>query len=107
MAAEVVNDNIAIEEVLVVVTVVILNSKIIVYIYIFFYLPSSIKTVLIHSFPILEDSQLQYPFFYRAMYSVLEDGWTTFLPESEFSRLVQPGDDWRISYVNKDYKVTR
>lgn len=48
---------------------------------------------------------LQYPFFYRAMYTVLEDGWTTFMPESEFSRLVQPGDDWRISYVNKDYKV--
>ncbi|KAK4294796.1 hypothetical protein Pmani_032600 [Petrolisthes manimaculis] len=51
------------------------------------------------------DPQLQYPFFYRAMYPVLEDGWSTFLPESEFSRLVQPGDDWRISYVNKDYKV--
>ncbi|KAK8753280.1 hypothetical protein OTU49_003661, partial [Cherax quadricarinatus] len=53
----------------------------------------------------VEEPLLQYPFFYRAMYTVLEDGWTTFMPESEFSRLVQPGDDWRISYVNKDYKV--
>ncbi|XP_064100923.1 myotubularin-related protein 9-like [Macrobrachium nipponense] len=39
------------------------------------------------------------------MYTVLEDGWTAFTTESEFSRLIQPGDDWRISYVNKDYKV--
>ncbi|XP_063863247.1 myotubularin-related protein 9-like isoform X1 [Scylla paramamosain] len=53
----------------------------------------------------VEDPTFQYPFFYRAMYNVLEDGWTTFLPESEFSRVIQPGDDWRISYVNKDYKV--
>ncbi|KAG0726412.1 Myotubularin-related protein 9 [Chionoecetes opilio] len=52
-----------------------------------------------------EDPTFRYPFFYRAMYTILEDGWTTFLPESEFSRLIQPGDDWRISYVNKDYKV--
>lgn len=52
-----------------------------------------------------EEPLLQYPFFYRAMYQILEDGWTAFMPESEFSRLVQPGDDWRISYVNKDYKV--
>ncbi|XP_063591147.1 myotubularin-related protein 9-like isoform X1 [Penaeus indicus] len=53
----------------------------------------------------VEEPLLQYPFFYRAMYQILEDGWTAFMPESEFSRLVQPGDDWRISYVNKDYKV--
>lgn len=53
----------------------------------------------------VEDPLLKYPFFYRAMYTVLEDGWTAFTTESEFSRLIQPGDDWRISYVNKDYKV--
>ncbi|XP_047493625.1 myotubularin-related protein 9-like [Penaeus chinensis] len=53
----------------------------------------------------VEEPLLRYPFFYRAMYQILEDGWTAFMPESEFSRLVQPGDDWRISYVNKDYKV--
>ena len=40
------------------------------------------------------------------MYPVLEDGWTIFQPENEFSRLVQRGDEWRISYVNKDFKVS-
>ncbi|CAL4079373.1 unnamed protein product, partial [Meganyctiphanes norvegica] len=53
----------------------------------------------------VEEPLLQYPFFYRPMYTVLEDGWGAFNPETEFSRLVQPGDDWRISYVNKDFKV--
>ncbi|XP_076059911.1 myotubularin-related protein 9-like isoform X1 [Oratosquilla oratoria] len=54
----------------------------------------------------VDEPTLLYPFFYRPMYTVLEDGWTAFLPESEFSRLVQSGDDWRMSYVNKDYKVS-
>ena len=39
------------------------------------------------------------------MYTVLEDGWTAFRPETEFSKLVMQQDDWRISYVNKDYSV--
>ncbi|KAF4531437.1 hypothetical protein B566_EDAN004207 [Ephemera danica] len=55
----------------------------------------------------LEDVTLLYPFFYRPMYTILEDGWTAFRPESEFSRLLVPGssEDWRITYVNKDFSV--
>lgn len=54
----------------------------------------------------LEKQTLYYPFFYQPVYSVLEDGWTAFRPEIEFSKLVmlQP-EDWRISYVNKDFSV--
>lgn len=45
-----------------------------------------------------------YPFFYRPMYNILEDGYTLFKPEVEFAKLIS-GDDWRLSNVNKDYSV--
>lgn len=35
-----------------------------------------------------------------------EDGWSTFQPLSEWSRLLAThGDEWRISHLNKDYRV--
>ena len=35
-----------------------------------------------------------------------EDGWTSFNSLSEWSRiLADHGDEWRISQLNKDYKV--
>jgi myotubularin-related protein 9 len=47
-----------------------------------------------------------YPFFYRAMFPILEDGWTAFRPETEYSQLVtSQADEWRISYINKDFSV--
>ncbi len=50
-----------------------------------------------------------YAFFYRPMYSnseVVEDGWTAFSTEAEFSKLIlQSENEWRISHVNKDYSV--
>ncbi|XP_055914081.1 myotubularin-related protein 9 [Eupeodes corollae] len=52
----------------------------------------------------LHNIELDYPFFYRPMYSILEDGFTMFRPESEFSKLIT-GDEWRISHVNKDFSV--
>lgn len=53
----------------------------------------------------LKDSKTYYPFFHRAMFDVLEDGWTSFLPETEYSKLLQNKEEWRISHVNKDYSV--
>lgn len=56
---------------------------------------------------ILADPNNWYPFFYRPMYTILEDGWTTFRPETEFSKLVSAlSEEWRFSYVNKDYNVS-
>lgn len=52
----------------------------------------------------LERIDQLYPFFYRPMYSILEDGFTMFSPELEFSKLLA-GDEWRISNVNKDFTV--
>lgn len=47
-----------------------------------------------------------YPFFYRPIFSVIEDGWTAFRPEFEFNKLVTTyPDEWRISYINQDFKV--
>ncbi|XP_015603918.1 myotubularin-related protein 9 [Cephus cinctus] len=57
------------------------------------------------------DQTFQYPFFYRPQPSnnsmgQIEDGWTAFAPVSEWSRLLATyADEWRISYLNRDYKV--
>lgn len=40
------------------------------------------------------------------MFDVLEDGWTSFLPEVEYSKVLQNKEEWRISHVNKDYSVS-
>jgi len=51
-----------------------------------------------------EDQTKFYPFFFRPNYPILEDGWTVFRPELEFSKLLQ-GDEWRLTYVNSDFQV--
>lgn len=38
------------------------------------------------------------------MYNILEDGYTMFRPEIEFSKLLAT-DDWRLSTCNKDYSI--
>lgn len=54
----------------------------------------------------IEDTTKLYPFFYRPMYNIIEDGWTAFRPETEFNKLVTTySDEWRISYVNQDFRV--
>ncbi|KAL5015317.1 hypothetical protein ScPMuIL_009587 [Solemya velum] len=53
----------------------------------------------------IDDISLQYPFFYRPMFDILEDGWQAFLPENEFNRFKECSDEWRLSYVNKEYGV--
>ena len=39
------------------------------------------------------------------MHTILEDGWTAFLLDSEFPKLTRHSDDWRISAVNRDFQV--
>ncbi|XP_002742067.2 myotubularin-related protein 9 [Saccoglossus kowalevskii] len=51
----------------------------------------------------LETITLTYPFFFRPMFDVMEDGWQAFLPENEFARLL--GEEWRLSHVNKNFDV--
>ena len=55
---------------------------------------------------ISDNVSLLYPFFYRPMFDVFEDGWQAFLAESEFSRVKSHSENWRLSHVNKDYKVS-
>lgn len=52
----------------------------------------------------LDKPERLYPFFYRPMYNILEDGYTLFKPEIEFAKLLA-SDEWRISTVNKDYSI--
>lgn len=51
----------------------------------------------------LDSATLMYPFFYRPMFEVIEEGWHSFLPEQEFALLNSVTDEWRLSYVNKDF----
>lgn len=58
-----------------------------------------------------QEQTLQYPFFNKPQVTnnvttPVEDGWMAFTPISEWSRLLTAhADEWRISYLNKDYKV--
>lgn len=52
----------------------------------------------------LNSQQYLYPYFYRPMYTILEDGYTMFNSELEFAKLLAT-DDWRITHINKDFTV--
>lgn len=52
----------------------------------------------------LKDQQSLYPYFYRPMYTILEDGYTMFRVELEFGKLLAT-DEWRITNINSDYSV--
>lgn len=53
----------------------------------------------------LDDSRLFYPFYYRPMFTIIEDGWQTFELDREYQKILQNTDDWRVSQVNRSYKV--
>ncbi|NWX18838.1 MTMR9 protein, partial [Aegotheles bennettii] len=53
----------------------------------------------------LDSVTLMYPFFYRPMFEIIEDGWRAFLPEQEFELLSSVTDEWRLSCINKEFSV--
>ncbi|XP_064267647.1 myotubularin-related protein 9 [Passer domesticus] len=53
----------------------------------------------------LDSITLMYPFFYRPMFEVVEDGWSSFLLEQEFELLSSVTNEWRLSCVNKEFSV--
>lgn len=53
----------------------------------------------------LDDCRLFYPFHYRPMFDIVEDGWQTFQLDREYQKILQSTDDWRVSQANKDYKL--
>ncbi|XP_062858264.1 myotubularin-related protein 9 [Trichomycterus rosablanca] len=53
----------------------------------------------------LDSAALMYPFFYRPMFEVIEDGWHLFSQEEAFKDLESMTDEWRLSEVNKDFTV--
>lgn len=53
----------------------------------------------------LDDSRLLYPFYYRPMFDILEDGWQTFELEREHQKILQSTDEWRVSHANKGYRL--
>ncbi|KAL1491127.1 hypothetical protein ABEB36_011769 [Hypothenemus hampei] len=54
----------------------------------------------------LDKPELSYPFFYRPMYNILEDGHSLFPLEAEFAKLLAT-EEWRISHVNRNYSVCK
>ncbi|XP_010169026.1 myotubularin-related protein 9 [Antrostomus carolinensis] len=53
----------------------------------------------------LDSVTLMYPFFYRPMFDIVEDGWRSFLPDQEFELLTSVTDEWRLSCINKEFSV--
>ncbi|KAG1666790.1 Myotubularin-related protein 9 [Nymphon striatum] len=53
----------------------------------------------------LEEPIHWYPFFYRPMFDIVENGWTAFNIENEFAELQMQSDDWRITKVNTDFSI--
>ncbi|XP_029841778.2 myotubularin-related protein 9 isoform X3 [Ixodes scapularis] len=53
----------------------------------------------------LDNVKVFYPFFHRALFDIMEDGWSAFTIEHDFARIKLLSDEWRISTVNKDYSV--
>ncbi|KAM6123316.1 myotubularin-related protein 9 [Pterocles gutturalis] len=53
----------------------------------------------------LDSVTLMYPFFYRPMFEIIEDGWRSFLPDQEFELLSSMTDEWRLSCINKEFSV--
>lgn len=52
----------------------------------------------------LSSPQYLYPYFYRPMYTILEDGYTMFRNELEYGKLLAT-DEWRITQANREYNV--
>lgn len=59
----------------------------------------------IESLSNLHDIQYQYPLFYCPNYTILEDGYSIFDTESEFTKLLSSCDDWRITNINRDFSI--
>lgn len=53
----------------------------------------------------IENTNLRYPFFYRHLRAIDEDGWDLFSTEMEFSKLSALTQGWRISHVNSNYEL--
>ncbi|XP_063634102.1 myotubularin-related protein 9 [Cydia splendana] len=52
----------------------------------------------------LQDPSLFYPFFYRHMHPIMENGHTLYSIEGEFTKVLAT-EEWRISRVNQNYTV--
>lgn len=52
----------------------------------------------------LKSAHYLYPYFYRPMYTILEDGYTMFRNELEFGKLLAT-DEWRLTHVNREFTV--
>ncbi|XP_053601484.1 myotubularin-related protein 9 isoform X1 [Plodia interpunctella] len=52
----------------------------------------------------LQDPRLFYPFFYRHMHPIVENGYTLYSIEGEFTKVLA-SEEWRVSRVNHKYTV--
>ncbi|XP_026484817.1 myotubularin-related protein 9 [Vanessa tameamea] len=52
----------------------------------------------------IQDPTLFYPFFYRHMHPIMENGYTLYSVEGEFTKVLAT-EEWRISRVNQHYTI--
>ena len=53
-----------------------------------------------------ENQRWYYPFFYRLDFTIIQDGWGLFNTEQELATVIDGSNDWVISNVNTDFKVS-
>lgn len=57
----------------------------------------------------IQSDEVKYAFYFKLNFIPVENGWQSYTLESEFYKLFGKNDnnnnEWRISNVNKDYKV--
>ncbi|CAF4372801.1 unnamed protein product, partial [Rotaria socialis] len=68
-------------------------------------LAESLDALIAHTDGPTFDVTFLFPFYFPRDFEVIQDGWTAFSVESEFSRLQAISDEWRISDVNKNFAV--
>ncbi|KAI5642287.1 myotubularin-like phosphatase domain-containing protein [Phthorimaea operculella] len=58
----------------------------------------------LHNLSSLQNPSLFYPFFYRHMNPIMENGYTLYSVEGEFTKVLA-SEEWRISRVNQNYTI--
>lgn len=53
----------------------------------------------------LDDSRLLYPYYFRPMFDVIEDGWQAFELQREYKKLLSGSDEWRVTNANKNFSL--
>eukprot|EP00794_Sanderia_malayensis_P012002 gene12002-13241_t len=55
----------------------------------------------------LENPTWYYPFFHRLDFKIISEGWKLYQMQTELEKLIEGSNDWRISSLNSEFKVSK